>query len=270
MDTDGILGLMRETADEVINPRFRALDEDDISHKSAPWDLVTVADTEAEAYLTKRLQSAFPDALVVGEESIFEHPEKRKLLPNADHAFIIDPIDGTRNFVRGRIQHGVMVAETRGGITTRGWIWQPQTERAYVAERGAGARLNGEPIVRPKSDRLPRGASSKESMHGFTADGALSPVVWSQFACAFDYPAVLHGDIDFMYYTSMHPWDHLAGSLMVTENGGVSRTMDGLAYSVLSCSKGLLVANDALVWMTAQQNWPAARRDAEAPSLTVN
>jgi len=270
MDTDGILGLMQETAEQVINPRFRALEEGDISHKSGPWDLVTIADKEAEAYLTTRLQAAFPDAVVVGEESIFDEPEKRKLLPNADHAFIIDPIDGTRNFVRGHVQHGVMVSETRGGVTTRGWIWQPQTDRAYVVERGSGVRLNGEPIVRTRTERLPLGASSKEAMNGFTAGGNLSPVVWSQFACAFDYPAVLHGDIDFMYYTSLHPWDHLAGSLMVTENGGVSRTMDGLAYSLLSNSKGLLVGSDTLVWMTAQQNWPASKHGSDSGLLTAN
>lgn len=270
MDTDGILGLMQETAEAVINPRFKALEDDDISHKSGPYDLVTVADKEAEEYLTTRLQAAFPDAVVVGEESIFDAPEKRKLLPNADHAFIIDPIDGTRNFVRGRDEHGVMVAETRGGVTTRGWIWQPQTGRAYVAERGAGVRMNGEPILRNVSGRLPQGASSKEAMNGFTANGNLSPVVWSQFACAFDYPAVLHGDIDFMYYTSMHPWDHLAGSLMVTENGGVSRTMDGLAYTLLSRSAGLLVASDTLVWMTAQANWPAPAAGPAGGVLTAS
>ena len=98
-------------------------------------------------------------------------------------------------------------------------------------------------------------ASSKTKMQGFTADGHLSPVVRSRFACCFDYPAVLHGDIDFIHYTNIHPWDHLAGSLMVTENGGVSRTMDGLAYNVLNRSRGLLVAGDVLVWMTAQQYW---------------
>ncbi len=67
---------------------------------------------------------------------------------------------------------------------------------------------------------------------------------------------VLHGDVDFIVYTTLHPWDHLAGSLMVTESGGVSRTMDGLAYSLRSTSGGLIVARDTLTWMTAQQTWP--------------
>lgn len=255
MDTDGILQVMKDTAEEIIAPRFRALAEGDVETKGGPTDLVTVADKEAEEVIGRILRAAFPDALVVGEESVYADPSLRDRLPNADHTFIIDPIDGTRNFVRGLDEHGVMIAETRGGVTTRGWIWQPRTGRAYVVERGAGVRMNGEPIVRDHTDRPPLGASSKTKMQGFTADGHLSPVVRSRFACCFDYPAVLHGDIDFIHYTNIHPWDHLAGSLMVTENGGVSRTMDGLAYNVLNRSRGLLVAGDVLVWMTAQQYW---------------
>lgn len=82
-------------------------------------------------------------------------------------------------------------------------------------------------------------------------------MVASRFCCAFDYPALLEGEVDFIFYGSVQPWDHLAGSLMVTENGGVSRTLDGLAYSVGSRSRGLLVAGDTLSWMTAQHLWPA-------------
>lgn len=255
MDTAAVLELMKETAEEVITPRFKLLEEGQIETKSGKEDFVTIADREAEERITARLQAANPDAVVVGEEAVFANPKLRDLLPNADHAFIIDPIDGTRNFVRGKDEHGVIVAETRGGVTTRGWIWQPQTGHAYVAERGAGLRMNDEVVAPNRPDRLPLGASSKDSVQGYTADGKISPVVRTQFACCFDYPALLRGDIDFLYYTSLHPWDHLAGSLMVTENGGVSRTMDGLAYTVMSRSRGLLVANDVLVWMTAQQNW---------------
>ncbi len=262
MDTDAITELLQETAEQVITPRFRSLNTDEVETKSGPTDLVTVADREAEEYLTARLRAAFPEALVVGEETVFAQPERARALPNAEHAFVIDPVDGTRNFVRGRDQHGVILAELRGGITTRGWIWQPQTGRAYVSERGAGVRVNGEEVVVNRPQRPPLGGSSKDALHGFDADGALSPVVASQFACCFDYPAILHGDIDFMFYTSMHPWDHLAGSLMVTENGGVSRTMDGVAYSILNRSRGLLVASDVSVWMAAHRAWPPARRGA--------
>lgn len=116
--------------------------------------------------------------------------------------------------------------------------------------------MNGQPIQRQHHDRPPLGASSKRNLHGYDASGELSPVVNSHFACAFDYPAILHGDIDFMFYSSLHPWDHLGGSLMVVESGGVSRTLDGVDYSLLTRSKGLLVASDVMVWMTARQHWP--------------
>ncbi|MBB1484786.1 inositol monophosphatase [Tessaracoccus sp. MC1865] len=256
MDTEGILGLLKETAAEIITPRFRLLADTDVDEKK-PGDLVTVADHESEVYLTRRLKEAFPNAVVVGEEAVFADPSLLKGLGNADHAFIIDPIDGTRNFVHGRDEHGVILAEVRGGVTTRGWIWQPQTGRAYVAERGAGVQLNGGPIERRRHDRPPLGASSKRKLRGFDADGKLSPVVRSHFACCFDYPAVLDGTFDFMFYSSLHPWDHLAGSLMVVENGGISRTIDGMDYSLTSRSRGgLLVAGDTLSWMVAQQNWP--------------
>ena len=78
-------------------------------------------------------------------------------------------------------------------------------------------------------------------------------MVRSLFACAFDYPRVLHGELDFIHYTKVMPWDHLAGSLMVVENGGVSRTMDGADYAAASGASGLLVARDPEVWETAHR-----------------
>jgi inositol monophosphatase family protein len=257
MDTAAILELIKETAEKVINPRFRALEQADVETKSSPDDLVTIADRQAEAQLSAALRGIYPDALVIGEEMVFADPGLRRKLPGAGHAFVIDPIDGTRNFVRGRKEHGVMLAETRNGVTTRGWIWQPQTGRGYVAEKGAGVRLNDEPIVPEQHDRLPLGASSKDAIQGFTADGKLSPVTRSLFACAFDYPRVLHGEVDFIHYSKVLPWDHLAGSLMVVENGGLSRDIDGADYTAASQPSGLLVARDPEVWEIAHRCWIA-------------
>ena len=117
MDTAAILELIKETAEEVINPRFRALERADVEAKTSPDDLVTIADREAENLLSFALRRIHPDALVIGEEAVFANPELRRKLPGAEHAFVIDPIDGTRNFVEGRQEHGVMLAETRNGIT---------------------------------------------------------------------------------------------------------------------------------------------------------
>ncbi len=255
MDTHGILGLMQETAEAVITPRFRQLASADIDEKK-PGDFVTVADREAEEYLGRRLRDAYPGAVVVGEEAVHLDGSLLDQLPNADHAFVIDPIDGTGNFVRGDDRHGVILAELRGGVTTRGWIWQPQFGRGYVVERGAGVRVNDEPLRRPATARKPLGGTSKKRLLGYDADGHLSPAVRSHFAVAFDYPAILEGEFDFAAYTHTHPWDHLAGGLMLTEVGGVSRTLDGTAYSVLVRARNLIVAGDPLSWLAAQQHWP--------------
>ena len=96
----------------------------DIEEKK-PGDLVTVADREAEVELARVLRAAEPGVLVVGEEGVFTDPSSLEPLPTAEHAWVIDPVDGTRNFARGRADFAVMLAEVRHGVTVRGWIWQP-------------------------------------------------------------------------------------------------------------------------------------------------
>ncbi len=141
-----MLTLLKDVAEEVINPRFRSLAAEQIDEKN-PGDLVTVADHEAEERITAALHSAYPDALVLGEEATASDPALLERFRSADHAFTVDPVDGTKNFVHGKKDHAVMVAELRSGDVVRGWIWQPQHELAYVAERGAGAWRNGERVV---------------------------------------------------------------------------------------------------------------------------
>src|SRR5699024_379391 len=97
VDTDGILTLLREVAEEVINPRFRALSEDQVTEKN-PGDLVTVADREAEVLITRRLQEAYPAAVILGEEHYEVNPGVLQEYAEAHHAFTVDPIDGTKNF----------------------------------------------------------------------------------------------------------------------------------------------------------------------------
>ena len=86
MDTAAILELIKETAEKVINPRFRALEQADVESKTSPDDLVTIADREAEVLLASELRRIYPDALVIGEEAVFANPGLRRELPSAEHA----------------------------------------------------------------------------------------------------------------------------------------------------------------------------------------
>jgi fructose-1,6-bisphosphatase/inositol monophosphatase family enzyme len=114
VDTDAVLTLLQDVADEVINPRFRDLASDEVAEKN-PGDLVTVADHEAEAMITKALTAVYPDVVVLGEEAAAGDPTLEERFRAADHAFTVDPVDGTKNFVHGSKDHAVMVSETRDG-----------------------------------------------------------------------------------------------------------------------------------------------------------
>lgn len=242
LSTDAVLTLIQEVAAEVVTPRFRALDDDQIDEKR-PGDLVTVADREAEERLTAALLAAYPDAVVLGEEHHSQDPTLLERFVAADHGFTVDPVDGTKNFVRGSPDHAVMVSEVRRGETVRGWIWQPAHEQAWVAERGAGVRRDDAPVRRAPAGERPQGATSIWSRRGRQPDG-LPELVGSWVCCGVDYPHLLEGAVDYLLYGHTNAWDHLPGALMLTEAGGALAHADGTAYGPRSSGRGLVCAAD--------------------------
>ncbi len=254
MDTDAVLQLLKDVAAEVITPRFRDLERGDIMEKR-PGDLVTIADHEAEELITKALLADDPRVLVVGEEATSANPKLMAQLADADHAFTVDPVDGTKNFVHGRATHAVMVAELRHGQTVRAWIWQPELKHAYVAERGAGAYEDGVRMPRawtgpddpadidPAQLRVLTSRPAYEGMRGGLILGS------SAWCCGVDYPWLARGDVDAIMYSNTLPWDHAPGSLLVEETGGVVRRAKGGRYTPGETgSGGLLAAACDAVW----------------------
>ena len=253
MDTQAVLDLVLEVSAAVVEPRFRALEDGEVMEKN-PGDLVTVADREAEVLLTAALNEAYPDALVLGEEAASADPSLLDRYAVADHAFTVDPVDGTKNFVRGSKDHAVMVAEVRTGEVVRSWIWHPQHRVAYVAERGAGAWRDGERLVRPERepDTAPRGVTSHQPWVGLALDG-LPPLELTWVSCGIDYARLAEGAADYVLYRGVTvsgqrrglPWDHAPGSLLLSEAGGRVTLFGGGAYDprVLP-DDGLVAAGD--------------------------
>ena len=250
MQTEQVSELLTEIADRIILPRFGALGSGDIEEKK-PGDLVTVADRDAEQEIARVLRAAAPGSLVVGEEAAFTDPASLDVLPSADHAWVIDPVDGTRNFARGRADFAVIVAELRRGVTVRGWIWQPIHSLMYVTERGSGVTCNGErlPVPPPSPRRVPLGASYLPVPGEEQAEVRL---VRSWGSCGIDYPKLITGEVDFLSYRSMFPWGHLAGALMVTELGGRIATDTGTDYHAGVIGRRLLSATDRSLWQVAR------------------
>ena len=150
---DKVASVLQDVSHDVIEPRFEKLHQDDIRFKS-PGEMVTVADELAERQLKARLGELVPDALFVGEEAFSDGSG----LPSAlrhQRIWLVDPLDGTANFVSGSPHWAVMAALVQDGETCAAWIWQPVRKAMYRAEVGAGATRNGVPIERSPAPSAP-------------------------------------------------------------------------------------------------------------------
>ncbi len=258
-ETAELIEITRTVAKAEILPRFRALDVGDISSKSRADDLVTVADISAEAALVARLSARYPDAEFVGEEAGL-NPEDRAKALSARLCFVIDPVDGTYNFVNGLAVFGTILAAVSEGETLFGLLYDPVLDDWVVARKGHGAWYG-----RPEGDltrlKFPPTAP-EEKLTGFLTISqfpedeqprmAKSLVgagrVTSLICSCHEYRQVLIGRAGFVMNAYLNVWDHAAGSLAIREAGGVARLLDGRDYAPSLYEGRLLIARNDEVW----------------------
>ena len=252
---DDVAAIMREVSAEVIEPRWGSLGHREVKSKS-PGETVTVADEEAEALLSARLVSQWPQVPVVGEEACSANPELAGLLESG-RAWLVDPLDGTANFVAGSPDWAVMVALVEDGITVASWIWQPVNQIMYMAELGNGAVRNGAPLPTGSGSCDPsemRGVVYARFLDrrtgGMVAANArhFASVKPGQACAGHEYPAVAEGEEDFVLFWRTLPWDHAPGVLLVSETGGAAIRLDGIAYRPGAPGNGLLVTASEAAW----------------------
>lgn len=245
VDPEKVAAILDEVSREVILPRFRALGDQDVREKN-PGDLVTIADTEAELHLSQRLMALLPGSTVVGEEGVAEDPSVLDRLGGQAPVWIIDPIDGTGNFVKGKAEFAIIVALVVNQTTIQGWIHDPLLFRTSLAVQGAGSWCGGH-RVRVSTDR-------SAPLTGATAWGDRATLAKAGLglrqlgSAAHEYLALLDGSLDFSCYRRLHPWDHAAGVLMYSEAGGIAACLDGSAYRPVPQPGSLLMAPDQLNW----------------------
>ena len=199
--------------------------------KTSAADLVTEYDLAVEAFLKEQLPPLCPGSIFYGEE------EAENADPSRDWAFIVDPIDGTTNFVRGLRQSAISVALARDGQVEYAVVFDPYKNEMFSARRGGGAFLNGAPIH----------VSGKPLAEGIFGMGTaiyrreyLEPTmrVTEQLfrracdfrrlgAAALDLCDVACGRVELFFEYSLCPWDFAAGSLIITEAGGHISTLQG-------------------------------------------
>jgi len=223
-------------AGEMMQDRFEKAKE--ITYKG-PGDVVTDVDQRIEAEVFALLGTEFPDMSLVGEES---SPDLRA---DKGYAWILDPIDGTRNYASGIPLYSTVVGLALNGEVLVGINYDPTRNDLFEAVRGEGAFLNGERIE--VSDK----ATLEECVIGFDLGyddiGAkyalemLATSIWPKMrtgraigssALGMSYAAA--GRTDLYFYHRLEPWDQVAGMLLVEEAGGVVTDRSGRRATLYS------------------------------------
>ena len=245
--------LMERTTREAILPRFRNLEHGDVEDKGGD-DPVTIADKDAEALLREGLFQIDGSIAFVGEETAHDDPS---ILDRLDQpCWIVDPIDGTRNFARGKPPFGVIIARAEGGLTQSGWIYDCLTGRFCSTHRAKGAFLDGERVHSRSTGKTPPVAAISlifmEDDRRQATRRHISPayeLVDIPFCAAEQYPLLALGVNDVSIFERTLAWDHAAGALWLEEAGGKVARPDGSPYRVDEWDrKGLLGASTPGLW----------------------
>lgn len=253
-DPQRVIACLRETAVEDILPRFRALKVGDVMEKG-PDDPVTVADIASEKRLTRMLADLVPGSVVVAEEAVHRDPSLLDLLKQERPVWLIDPIGGTKTFLRGEPGFGIYVSLLQDGQALAGWVHDPVSGATTFAALGEGAWENGRRIAAASDCGLSAmrcyvhpnvyGYEEGETVRGRQA--AFAEVV--PLGCVGSaFCALAAGRIQVGVFASMWPWDHAPGVLILREAGGYAARRDGAPYSPTERFQGLLAAPDAESW----------------------
>ena len=207
------------------------LTEGDVSSKEGRANLVTRYDVKVQEFLFRRLAEVLPEAVFIGEEQ-----EISQQLGDG-YSFIIDPIDGTTNFVCGCGFSCISVALLWQRRTILGVIYNPYSGEMFWAEQGKGAFLNGKPIhvsERPLSEGIAVLGTSPYYTDKTDATFSLMRKVFDHAldirrsgSAALDLCYVAAGRCSIFFEYLLSPWDFAAGSLIVTEAGGVFSDFEG-------------------------------------------
>ena len=189
-------------------------------------DPVTEADKASEALIAERLLAAFPDDRLLAEEGSGAGENS-----GSDRLWIVDPLDGTVNFMHGYPMFAVSIALRAGDETVVGVVYDPLRDELFAAQRGHGATLNGEPIhVSDTTDLLHSMLVTgfaydvewrTENLAAFARFTDATQAVRRDGSAALDLAYVAAGRYDGYWERGIVAWDVAAAALMLTESGGI-------------------------------------------------
>jgi myo-inositol-1(or 4)-monophosphatase len=215
--------------------------------KSHKYDPVTIFDRRSEKVLTDIIRNSFPDHGIVSEEGT-------RIEGKSPYTWLIDPLDGTNNFLRGIPHFSVSLALTRDGESFVGCTYDPVRNELFTAIRGEGATLNGRSIRVSAQASLEGcvvgvGFSSRPELAMFTQSRLAQVIphvraIRTYGSACLDLAYVASGRIDVAWYLSLWPWDIAAGKLLIAEAGGASSNL--LGGKIVNSQDGIVATNGAI------------------------
>ncbi len=226
-----------------------------VVEKDQSAGLVSEADRECEILMKNYLGRYFPDYDFLGEESAYLE-NQTELFPSLKARWILDPLDGTTNFVHKFPIFCISLALEVNGEIVLGIIDMPILNQTFTAEKGKGAYCNGEKLSVSQTNKFQEAFMST----GFVSESKdvlqeqlkiFENVVWKARAirrpgaAAYDLALIASGVFDLYWEKNLKPWDSAAGLLLVKEAGGVVRTFEGENYHPFK--KSLIAGNENIV-----------------------
>jgi myo-inositol-1(or 4)-monophosphatase len=210
---------------------FGELEKLQVSLKG-PANFVSAADKRAEETLYAELSKARPGYCFLGEEG------GRREGADKSHTWIVDPLDGTTNFLHGIPQFAISIARAREGAVVAGLVYNPANEELFIAEKGKGAFLNDQRIRVAGRKRLADAVVACGLPHIGRGDIALARKETGAMqeqvaglrrfgAAALDLAWIAAGRLDGYWERDIKPWDMAAGLILVREAGGYVSDCDG-------------------------------------------
>ncbi len=222
-------------AGSIINRASFDLDKLTVTSKQHN-DFVSEVDHAAEEAIIETLREAYPDHGILAEES-GESPGKNKAI-KSEYLWIVDPLDGTTNFLHGFPQYCISIGLQQKGLITQGVIFDPTRNELFTASRGRGAFVNEHRMRVSKTRDLKDALVGTgfpfrdfsyldEYMAMFKAMVQKTSGVRRPGSAALDLAYVAAGRLDAFWEKGLKPWDMAAGSLMVQEAGGLITDLHG-------------------------------------------
>ena len=202
-----------------------------VEKKTTDIDLVTIADSESEAFIIDRIKTTFPQHQIIAEES-------HQIKGNSNYRWVIDPLDGTTNFVHNLPIFAISIGLQYKNKTILGVVYNPAVDKCFFAERNGGSFLNENPIHITSTntlsnsllvtgfpyihdDRYEKCFNIFQELYGRTQG------IRRLGAAALDFCFVAMGRFEGFWELGLQPWDICAGTLILEEAGGSVTDWDG-------------------------------------------